>query len=105
MKKNNCTETCKGIIKEIKIKGIDFPSEIIVEFEIGGKKYEIRENLVMKPQKIKLGVIPIGYKTKSLIEINTGIETVVGNEVNVKYNSENPNKSYLPDNDSKITWN
>ena len=41
MKKNNCTETCKGIIKEIKIKGIDFPSEIIVEFEIGGKKYEI----------------------------------------------------------------
>lgn len=24
MKKNNCTETCKGIIKEIKIKGIDF---------------------------------------------------------------------------------
>ena len=66
MKKNNCTETCKGIIKEIKIKGIDFPSEIIVEFEIGGKKYEIRENLVMKPQKIKLGVIPIGYKTKSL---------------------------------------
>ena len=46
MKKNNCTETCKGIIKEIKIKGIDFPSEIIVEFEIGGKKYEIRENLV-----------------------------------------------------------
>ena len=105
MKKNNCTETCKGIIKEIKIKGIDFPSEIIVEFEIGGKKYEIRENLVMKPQKIKLGVIPTGYKTKSLIEINTGIETVVGNEVNVKYNSENPNESYLPDNDSKITWN
>ena len=69
MQKNNCTETCKGVIKEIKIKGIDFPSEIIVEFEVSGKKYEIRENLVMKPQKIKLGFIPIGYKTKSLIEI------------------------------------
>lgn len=105
MQKNNCTETCKGVIKEIKIKGIDFPSEIIVEFEVSGKKYEIRENLVMKPQKIKLGFIPIGYKTKSLIEINTGIEAVVGNEVNVKYNSENPNESYLLDNGSKTTWN
>lgn len=105
MQKNNCTETCKGVIKEIKIKGIDFPSEIIVEFEVSGKKYEIRENLVMKSQKIKLGFIPIGYKTKSLIEINTGIEAVVGNEVNVKYNSENPNESYLTDNDAKISWN
>lgn len=105
MQKNNCTETCKGVIKEIKIKGIDFPSEIIVEFEVSGKKYEIRENLVMKSQKIKLGFIPIGYKTKSLIEMNTGIEAVVGNEVNVKYNSENPNESYLTDNDAKISWN
>lgn len=105
MQKNNCTETCKGVIKEIKIKGIDFPNEIIVEFEVSGKNYEIRENLVMKPQKIKLGFIPIGYKTKSLIEINTGIEAIVGNEVNVKYNPENANESYLPDNDSKITWN
>lgn len=105
MQKNNCTETCKGVIKEIKIKGIDFPSEIIVNFEVDGKKYEIIENLVMKPQKVKLGFIPIGYKTKSLIEINTGIEAVVGNEVNVKYNPENPNESYLPDNDSKTTWN
>ena len=59
----------------------------------------------MKSQKIKLGFIPIGYKTKSLIEINTGIEAVVGNEVNVKYNSENPNESYLTDNDAKISWN
>lgn len=104
MQKNNCTETCKGVIKEIKIKGIDFPSEIIVEFEVSGKKYEIRENLVMKPQKIKLGFIPIGYKTKSLIEINTGIKAIVGNEVNVKYSIDTPDKAYLPDNISKVTW-
>lgn len=104
MQKNDCTEICRGIIKEIKIKGIDFPSKIIVEFEVGGKIYEINENLVLKPQKIKLGFIPIGYKTKSLIEIKTGIKAIVGNEVKVKYNSADPNQAYLPDNDAKITW-
>ncbi len=104
MQKSNCTETCRGIIKEIKIKGIDFPSKIIVEFEVSGRIYEISENLVTKPQKIKLGFIPIGYKTKSLIEIKTGISATVGNNVNVKYNADNPNEAYLPDNDSNVTW-
>lgn len=41
MQKSNCIETCKGIIKEIKIKGMDFPSKIIVEFEVSGKIYTI----------------------------------------------------------------
>lgn len=104
MQKNNCTEMCKGIIKEIKINGIDFPSEIIVNFEVDGKKYEIKENLVTKPHKIKLGFIPIGYKSKSLIEINTGIKATVGNAVNVKYNINNPNEAYLLDNNSSVTW-
>lgn len=49
MWKSNCTEICKDIIKEIKIKGLDFPSKIIVEFEISGKIYKTSENLVMKP--------------------------------------------------------
>ncbi len=104
MKKTNCTKTCKGLIKEIKIMGLDFPSKIIVEFKVDGKKYEITENLVMKPQKVKLGFIPIGFKSKSLIEINTGISAVVGNEVNVKYNVNNPTEAYLLDNDSSVTW-
>lgn len=105
MKKSNCTETCKGIIKKIKIRGLEFPSQIIVEFEIGGKFYEIKETLVMKPYKmIKLGFIPIGCKTKSLIEMNTGVAAIAGNTVNVKYNPDDPNEAYLPDNDSSITW-
>lgn len=104
MKKSNCLETCRGIIKEIKIKGIDFPSEIVIEFEVNGRIYEINENLVMKPQKRKLGFIPIGYKTKSLIEVNTGISARVGKNVNIKYNVNPPNEAYLPDNDSNVTW-
>ena len=41
---------------------------------------------------------------KSLIEINTGMSATVGNNVNVKYNVDNPNEAYLPDNDSNVTW-
>lgn len=105
MRKELCTEICKGKIKKIKLRGTDFPRVLIVEYEVNGIQYEISENQVMKPyKKIKLGFIPIGYKTKSLIEINTGIQTIVGNEVKVKYNPENPKEAYLPDNDAKVTW-
>jgi hypothetical protein len=35
------------------------------------------KNLVMKKDKlVVLGFIPIGYKTKSLIEIRTGIKAI-----------------------------
>ena len=104
MQKNNCTEMCKDIIKEIKIKDIDFPSEIIVNFEVDGKKYEINKKISYETTKIKLGFIPIRYKSKSLIEINTGIKAAAGNVVNVKYNINNPNEAYLLDNNSSVTW-
>ncbi len=106
MKKEKCTEMCKGIIKEIKLHGADVPDTLIVEYEVNGSQYKIKEPEIMKPYKIiKLWFIPIGYKTKSLIEIKTGVPAIVGNEVNVKYNPRNPKEAYLPDNDAKITWN
>lgn len=104
MTKNDCTEQCKGVIKEFKTQGLDFPRQIIVEFEVGGQLYTIRENLVMRPiNTIKLGFIPIASTTKSLIEITTGVPAVVGNTVNVRYCPDNPKVAYLPDNDSTIT--
>ncbi len=106
MKKKKCTETCKGIIKDIKLRGANCSRVLLIQYKVNNIQYEIKENEVMKPyEKIKLGFIPIGYKSKSLIEIKTGIQTIVGNEVTVKYNPENPKEAYLPDNDSKITWN
>ena len=104
MNKDKCTKEGNGIIKELKIKGLDFPSVITVEYEVNGSIYELKENLVFKRNKtIKLGFIPVGYKTKSLIELRTGVPATVGNQVKVKYDEENPRKAYLPDNDSKIT--
>jgi len=105
MNKKSCNKECNGIIKEIIVKGIDFPSIICVEYEVDGKTYEKKENLVMKKEKnIVLGFIPVGYKTKSLIEIRTGIKATAGNKVNVKYEESNPNNAYLTDNVGKVTW-
>lgn len=95
MNKSECTEECNGIIKELRIKGLDFPPVITVEYEVSGKIYELKERLVLKKHKnIKLGFIPVGYKTKSLIELRTGLPATVGNSVKVKYNGENPQKVY-----------
>ena len=105
MKKNKCTKECNGIIKDLKIKGLDFSPVITVEYEVNRKTYELKENLIFKKTKnTKLGFISVGYKTKSLIELRTGIPATVGNQVKVKYNEENPQNAYLPDNDSKVTW-
>lgn len=105
MTKKQCDKECIGIIKEIKLKGSDFPRVLVVEYKIDNKSYELKENLVMKKDKnMKLGFIPIGYKTKSLIEIKTGIPAIVGNEVKVRYCSTDPNIAFLPDNDSKTSW-
>ena len=104
MDKKSCNKECVGIIKEIIVKGIDFPSIICVEYQVDGKAYELKETLVMKKGKnIMLGFIPVGYKTKSLIEIRTGIKAIAGNKVNVKYEDSNPNNAYLIDNVGKVT--
>lgn len=105
MKKSKCDKECTGIIKDIKLRGTDFPRVIVVEYKVSNKAFELKENLVMKKDKnIKLGFIPIGYKIKSLIEIKTGIPAIAGNKIKVKYCSTEPNIAFLPDNDSKTTW-
>lgn len=105
MNKKSCDKECMGIIKEIKLRGSNSPRVLIIEYKVDNKCYELKEQLIMKPyKKIKLGFIPIGYRTSSLIEIKTGIPAIVGNEVKVKYCSSDPNIAFLPDNNSKITW-
>ena len=104
-KYNKCNKECEGIIKELKQKGINFPTKIIVNYKVNDKTYTIEENLVMKKEKtLLLGFIPIGYTTKSLISLKTGIPSIVGNSVKVKYEEENPGNAYLIDNVSKSTW-
>ena len=104
MKNNNYDSECIGKIKEIKVKGLDYPSTIIVNYEVDNKTYEIKENLVLKKNITKkISFIPIGYTTKRLIELKSGVPAKVGNSVKVKYCSSDPSKAFLPDNDSKTT--
>ena len=104
MRKKNFNNVCYGVIKELKVNGIDFPTRIVVEYEVDNQKYTLVENLVMvRERNILLGFLPIGYKTKSLIEVNTGKKAIVGNSIKVKYEKANPNNAYLVDNEGKLT--
>ena len=72
MNEKKCNKECDGIIKEMIIKGIDFPSIISVEYKVNGKIYILKENLVMKKEKnIMLGFIPVGYSLYSALPIYT----------------------------------
>ena len=93
----------KGLVKAIKVQ--DYQNRIVVEYEVDGKKYTINEQLIMKPkEKIKLGFLPIGYKSVSLIEKNTGIRVKVGSKVNVMYDENCPEKAYLKENKGRVSW-
>lgn len=44
-----------GVVVDLKIKGIDSPTIVTVEYEIEGVKYTIKETLKLKSEVIKLG--------------------------------------------------
>jgi len=103
MNKNACDKECKGTIKNIKYR--NHYRLLIVQYEVDGKIYELKENEITKPyEKIKFGFITIGHKSKPLIEIKTGNPVVLNGEVKVKYCSSNPNIAFLTDNDAKLSW-
>ena len=105
LNKKSCNKECNGIIRNLKVLGLNSSTQIIVEYVVDGKSYFLKENLAMKKDKTYFfGFIPIGYTTKSLIEAKTGIKAIVGNSVRVKYDESNPNNSYLIDNVAKISW-
>ena len=103
MNKKLCDKECTGTIKDIKYG--NHIRYLIVEYEVNGKNYKIKESEITKPyKKIKLGIIPIGYKSKPLIEIKSGNLVMLESKVKVRYCSSNPSIAFLPDNDAKITW-
>ena len=104
MKKDKCDKECIGTIKNIKYG--NHIRYLIVQYEVDGKIYELKESEITKPyEKIKLGFIPIGYKSKPLIEIKSGNPVMLESKVKVKYCSSDPSIAFLPDNDAKINWN
>lgn len=103
MNKKKCDKECIGIIK--KIRYANHYRRLTVQYNVDGKDYELTETEVNKPyETIKLGFIPIGHKTKPLIELKTKTSPTLGGTIKVKYCSSNPKIAFLPDNDAKINW-
>lgn len=58
--KANCTQTVEGRVKELKVKGQDFPTMVYVEYQVADNTYVVTESLKLKSEKIKLGFLSIG---------------------------------------------
>ena len=93
VRKNFCTETAKGIIVRNTDLGIDSPMAITVQYSVQGQDYTIQETVKLKSKPVRIWIIPIGHKKYPVIG-----SIAVGTVVNVKYNPDNPQEAYLPDN-------
>ena len=94
--KANCTQTVEGRIKDLKVKGQNFPTMISVEYQVAGNTYIVTESLKLKSEKIKLGFLPIGQKRVPVIG-----NTAVGSSATVNYNPSNPAESFITHNIGK----
>ena len=79
-----------GRITAIKSKGLDFPTEITVEYVVDGISYFVTETLKLKSEVVKIGFIPIGRRKFPAMG-----DASVGSYASVNYNPLNPAKSYL----------
>lgn len=96
IKKANCTQTVVGCVRERKSKGLDYPTMITVEYQVGGNIYRVTESIKLKSKVIKLGFLPIGQR-KSPVMGNTA----VGSSAMVSYNPSNPEEAFITHN---IGW-
>ncbi len=92
----NCTQTIYGHVKELKVKGQDFPIMITVEYHVAGNNYVVTESLKLKSEKIKLGFLPVGQKSVPIMG-----DTAVGNSAMVSYNPDDPREAFITRNVGK----
>lgn len=94
--KEKCTQTVNGRVKELKVKGQDFPTTITVEYQVAGNNYVVTESLKLKNEKIKLGFLAIGQKRVPVMG-----NTAVGSFATVSYNPSNPTEAFITHNIGK----
>ena len=96
MNKEKYDGECLGIVKEIKTRGLDFSTIVMVEYEVDGIKYVLKETLKLKSEAIKLGFLPIGQRQIPKVKCK------IGESIIVLYNKSNPEKSHIKGNDGII---
>ena len=83
-------------MKEVRVKGLDFPTMISVEYQVAGMNYTVTESIKLKSQAIKIGFLPIGQKRIPVMG-----DTAVGCAVMVSYNPDNPAEAFITRNIGK----
>ena len=86
-------EETEAVVLDIKVKGLDFPTIITVEYKVNGVKYTLKESLKYKKQLIKLGFLPIGQK------LIPKVKCKIGDSILVEYNREKPEEGHIKGND------
>ena len=94
--KANCTQTVEGRVKELKVKWLDFPTLISVEYQVADNIYVVTESLKLKSKIIKRGFLPIGQKRVPVMG-----NTAVGSSATVSYNPNNPVEAFITHNIGK----
>lgn len=95
--KANCTQVAEGRVKELKVKELDFPTVISVEYSVAEKSYVVTESLKLRSETIKLGFLPIGQK-----KVPAMGSISVGSAAAVSYNPDNPAEAYITHNTGKV---
>lgn len=92
-RKNTSYMETIGVISDLMVRGLDFPTSITVQYAVNGQTYELHDTIKLKNEKIKLGFLTVGQKRVPALG-----DTHVGSELRVCFNPDDPGDAYLPDN-------
>ncbi|WP_458458050.1 hypothetical protein [Pseudobutyrivibrio sp.] len=91
--KRNCTAITTGKIKELRSRGLNKATMIIVEYCVDGVAYEVKEGIKLKSESIKIGFIPIGQRKSPVMG-----DVSVGSNTSISYNPQNPAEAFITKN-------
>ena len=85
-----------GLVRELKIRGSEYPTVVVVDYIVDGKEYSLKESMKMKRETIKLGFLPIGQKKVPAIRCEKNTSVII------EYEENNPKKAHIKGNDGRV---
>lgn len=97
-KKESYMGVTQGRISKIVSKGVDAPWVIYVDYHVAGIDHQIKETAKMKSTLIKIGKIPVGQRKTFVMG-----QVKEGDLVEIRYDTADPSKAILYENDGVVT--
>ena len=82
-----------GTVVEVRSRGMDYPTRIVVEYTVDGKIYTVSETIRLKSRSVKAGFLPVGQKKTPVMG-----DTRVGAGAEVLYRREKPSDAVIKEN-------